>query len=74
VIQISRKAAAIAEAGTEFTSDELGKLLAICEPPRKLMQHVAKDCRAVVLRCIKVLSQRRLTLTLDTLLVTFPQH
>ncbi len=43
VIQISRKAAAVAEAGPEFTSDDLGKLLAICKPLGKLMQHVAKD-------------------------------
>jgi GAF domain-containing protein len=43
VIQITRKAAAVAEAGPEFTSDDLGKLLAICKPLGKLMQHVAKD-------------------------------
>jgi hypothetical protein len=43
VIQISRKAAAVAEAGPEFTSDDLGKLLAICKPLGKLMQIVAKD-------------------------------
>jgi len=43
VIQISRKAVAVAEAGPEFTSDDLGKLLAICKPLGKLMQHVAKD-------------------------------
>ena len=33
VIQICRKAAAVAEAGPEFTSDDLEKLLAICKPP-----------------------------------------
>jgi hypothetical protein len=43
VIQISRKAGTVAEAGPEFTSDDLGKLLAICKPQGKLMQHVAKD-------------------------------
>jgi GAF domain-containing protein len=43
VIQISRKATAVAEAGPEFTSDDLGKLLAICKPLGKLMQYVAKD-------------------------------
>jgi len=43
VIQISRKAAAVAEAGPEFTSDDLEKLLAICKPLGKLLQHVAKD-------------------------------
>ena len=43
VIQISRNAAAVAEAGPEFTSDDLGKLLAICKLLGKLMQYVAKD-------------------------------
>jgi GAF domain len=43
VIQISRKAATVAEAGPEFTADDLGKLLAICKPLGKLIQHVAKD-------------------------------
>jgi hypothetical protein len=43
VIQISRKAPTVAEAGADFTSDDLGKLLAICKPLGKLIQHVAKD-------------------------------
>jgi hypothetical protein len=43
VIQISRKAPTAAEAGPDFTSDDLGKLLAICKPLGKLIQHVAKD-------------------------------
>jgi GAF domain-containing protein len=43
VIQISRKAATVGEAGPEFTADDLGKLLAICKPLGKLIQHVAKD-------------------------------
>jgi hypothetical protein len=43
VIQISRKGQTLAEAGPEFTSDDLGKLLAICKPLGKLIQHVAKD-------------------------------
>jgi GAF domain-containing protein len=43
VIQISRKAATVTEAGPEFTADDLGKLLAICKPLGKLIQHVAKD-------------------------------
>jgi hypothetical protein len=42
VIQVSRKDAALAEAGPDFTSDDLGKILAICKPLGKLMQHVAK--------------------------------
>ena len=43
VIQISRKAPTAAEAGPDFTADDLGKLLAICKPLGKLIQHVAKD-------------------------------
>ena len=43
VIQISRKGATLPEAGPDFTSDDLGKLLAICKPLGKLMQHVAKE-------------------------------
>jgi hypothetical protein len=43
VIQISRKAQTLAEAGPEFTADDLGKLLAICKPLGKLIQHVAKE-------------------------------
>jgi hypothetical protein len=43
VIQISRKAKAVTEAGPEFTADDLGKLLVICKPLGKLIQHVAKD-------------------------------
>jgi hypothetical protein len=43
VIQISRKAATLGEAGPDFTSDDLGKILAICKPLGKLMQHVAKE-------------------------------
>jgi hypothetical protein len=42
-IQISRKAESLAKAGPEFTSDDLGKLLAICKPLGKLIQHVATD-------------------------------
>jgi GAF domain-containing protein len=43
VIQISRKAPTVTEAGAEFTADDLGKLLAICKPLGRLIQHVAKD-------------------------------
>jgi hypothetical protein len=43
VIQISRKAATLGEAGPDFTSDDLGKILSICKPLGKLMQHVAKE-------------------------------
>jgi len=43
VIQISRKAATVSEAGPEFSADDLGKLLAICKPLGQLMQHVAKE-------------------------------
>jgi GAF domain-containing protein len=43
VIQISRKAPTVTEAGPEFTADDLGRLLAICKPLGKLIEHVAKD-------------------------------
>jgi GAF domain-containing protein len=43
VIQISRKAATVAESGPEFSGADLQKLMAICEPLAKLMQHVVKD-------------------------------
>ena len=40
VIQISRKGSSPAEAGPDFSADDLGELLAICKPLGKLMQHV----------------------------------
>ena len=43
VIQISRKAATAQEAGPDFTSDDLGKILAVCKALGKLMQHVVKE-------------------------------
>src|SRR5579863_4302028 len=43
VIQISRKAASVADAGPDFSSDDLGNLLAICKPLGKLMKHVASE-------------------------------
>jgi len=43
VIQISRKGATVTEAGPEFAVDDLGKLLSICKPLGKLIQHVARD-------------------------------
>jgi GAF domain len=41
VIQISRKAASQAEAGPDFTPDDLGRVLAICKPLGKLIRHAA---------------------------------
>lgn len=41
VIQISRKGTSVADAGPDFSSDDLGNLLAICKPLGKLMKHVA---------------------------------
>jgi hypothetical protein len=43
VIQISRKAATPGEAGPDFTSDELGKVLALCKPLGKLIRHVVSE-------------------------------
>ena len=43
VIQVSRKAQKLAEAGPEFTSEDLRKLQAICAPLGKLIQYVLTD-------------------------------
>jgi hypothetical protein len=43
VIQISRKGTSAADAGPDFSSDDLGNLLAICKPLGKLMKHVAGE-------------------------------
>lgn len=43
VIQISRKAPTLAEAGPDFTSDDMAKILAICKPLGKMMLHVTKE-------------------------------
>ncbi len=39
VIQISRKGANPKSAGPDFTFDDLGKVLALCKPLAKLLQH-----------------------------------
>ena len=41
VIQISRKAPSLAEAGPDFTPDDLGEVLAISRPLGKLIRHAA---------------------------------
>ena len=43
VIQVSRKGASAIDAGPDFTADDLGKVLALCKPLGKLLQHVAGD-------------------------------
>jgi GAF domain-containing protein len=43
VIQISRKGAIPQIAGPDFTSDDLGKVLALCKPLGKLLQRVVSD-------------------------------
>jgi GAF domain-containing protein len=43
VIQISRKGANPKAAGPDFTSDDLGKVLALCNPLGKLLQRAAAD-------------------------------
>jgi hypothetical protein len=43
VIQVSRKGASPASAGPDFTADDLGKILAICKPLGKMLQHVAGE-------------------------------
>jgi hypothetical protein len=43
VIQISRKSATAANAGPDFTAEDLGKILALCNPLGKLLHHVAGE-------------------------------
>ncbi len=43
VIQVSRKGAKAATAGPDFTADDLGKILALCKPLGKLLQHAAAE-------------------------------
>lgn len=43
VIQVSRKGASAKEAGADFSADDLGKVLALCKPLGKLLQHLAGD-------------------------------
>jgi len=43
VIQVSRKGANPSVAGPDFSADDLGKVLALCKPLGKLLQHVAGD-------------------------------
>jgi hypothetical protein len=43
VIQISRKGANPKAAGPDFTSEDLGKVLALCNPLGKLLQRVIAD-------------------------------
>jgi len=43
VIQISRKGPNPKSAGPDFTSDDLGKVLALCKPLAKLLQHAISE-------------------------------
>jgi len=43
VIQVSRKGPNPVAAGPDFSADDLGKVLALCKPLGKLLQHVARD-------------------------------
>ena len=43
VIQISRKGASAKLAGPDFTSDDLGKVLALCNPLAKLIQRTVAE-------------------------------
>jgi hypothetical protein len=43
VMQVSRKGASPTEAGPDFTADDLGKVLALCKPLGKLLQHLAGE-------------------------------
>ena len=43
VMQISRKGPTTAEAGPDFTSDDLAKVMALCRPLGKLVRHLAGE-------------------------------
>jgi hypothetical protein len=43
IIQISRKGASAKTVGPDFTADDLGKVLALCKPLGKLLQHVTGE-------------------------------
>jgi len=43
VIQISRKGVAALHSGPDFTPEDLGKVLALCKPLGKLLQHLAAE-------------------------------
>lgn len=43
VIQISRKGANSKSAGPDFTAEDLGKILALCKPLGKLLQHAISE-------------------------------
>jgi hypothetical protein len=43
VIQVSRKGASPANAGLDFTADDLGKILAFCKPLGKMLHHLASE-------------------------------
>ena len=43
IIQISRKGASTAFAGPDFTSEDLGKIVAVCKPLGKLLQHIVGE-------------------------------
>jgi hypothetical protein len=43
VMQISRKGATPTEVGRDFTSDDLGKVLALCKPLGKLVRYLAGE-------------------------------
>jgi GAF domain-containing protein len=43
IIQVSRKGPNAMNAGSDFTSNELGKVLALCKPLGKLLLHLATD-------------------------------
>jgi hypothetical protein len=43
VIQISRKGSSAAAAGPDFTPSDLGKVLALCKPLGKLLQHITGE-------------------------------
>jgi GAF domain-containing protein len=43
IIQISRKGSSTSFAGADFTSEDLGKVVALCKPLGRLLQHIVGE-------------------------------
>ncbi len=79
IIQISRKGTSLTTAGPDFTPTDLGQILALCKPLGKLLRHVAQARKSnarlnYVFISSKCVASTGIALTVQYLLVTFPQR
>ena len=82
VIQVSRKGASAKDAGPDFSADDLGKILAVCKPLGKLLQHMSGEecvnsptlCHTSLIFSVFAVNKPRISLTLLYLLVIFSQQ